>query len=167
MRFENTTTEIDEGVDEDNRLMRGGPTVAAALVCFVSGIFSITFGLSVLLLPKDLVGVFLIAPIGSSGTLASSVFELSGMGTTVLGIVYIIAGIFLWSPKMWARGAYLGIVVSIVGTIISGISVTYEPGIAAAGLVVNILIITMIATETWEERMQLTQERILGKKLPT
>jgi hypothetical protein len=158
-----TEKEIEKGVDEQNRLMRGGPTVAAALVCFVSGVFSITFGLSALLLPKDLVGIFLISPIGSSGTQVSSVFELSGIALTVLGIVYIAAGIFLWSPKMWARGAYLGIIVSIVGTIISGVSVTYEPGIAAAGLVVNILIITMIATETWEERLQLSQENALGK----
>lgn len=143
-------------MDQKSRLIRGGPTIAAAIVCFVSGVFSLSLGLFIMLAPKDLQGIVFMSLTASNSPIStSSILGITSFVTVILGILYFAAGALLWSYTQWARGAYLGIVVSILGTGLSGLGVTFAPGAASAGLVINILIITMIATEAWEDKMLL------------
>ncbi len=138
---------------ENNHSMRRGPTIAAALVCLVTGVFGVLLGVLLLIAPKQTVELIALSPSSNSPFLSSFTLELGGLIITILGVAYLVSALLLWSITRWVNGAYLGIIVSMFGTIVSGLGVTFAPGPAASGLVVNVLIITMIATETWEEKM--------------
>lgn len=132
-------------------LLFKGPTVVAALVCWVAAVFSGAAGAAIALAPSDLQGTFLVSL--STGTLPSPGFlDLVGAVMIGLGIGYVVSGILLWSERHWIKGIYAGMIVSMVGMVGSGLGTTLAPGMAAAGMIINVLIVTLLATETWEAR---------------
>ncbi len=145
-----------EGGEEARRgdsasLLFKGPTVVAALVCWVAAVFSAAAGAAIALAPSDLQGTFLVSL--STGSIPSQGFlDLVGAVMVGLGIGYVISGVLLWSEVYWIKGIYVGMIVSMVGMVGSGLGTTLAPGMAAAGMIINVLIITLLATETWEAR---------------
>ena len=130
-------------------LLFKGPTVVAALVCFVAFAFSDAVGVGMVLAPGALQGTFLIDL--SNGALPSQVLlDSMGVVMVVLGVMYVVSGILLWSEEHWIKGVYIGIVVSVLGMVGSGLGTTFAPGVAATGMIINVLIVTLLATETWE-----------------
>ena len=97
--------------------------------------------------------MIVLTSLGPSTQITQGIITIVGVATLILGIFYVVSGALLWSATRWVQGAYMGIVVSVLGTVISGAVVLFAPGPAAAAMVVNVLIITLIATETWEERV--------------
>lgn len=134
-----------------NSLLFKGPTVVAALVCAVAAVFSMAVGAVIATNPQSLEGTFLVDFASGNSALLGL---LSGIGVVMLalGAAYVASAVLLWSETHWVRGVYLGIVVSIVGMVWSGLETTFAPGVAAAGMIVNVMIITLLATETWEAR---------------
>jgi hypothetical protein len=135
---------------ERKSLLFKGPTVVAAIVCFVSGVFSIGIGFIALFASSDLQGTLLIN-LSNGHSISGGLLDLVGATTIGLGIAYFVAGILLWTKKYWISGIYFGIMISIVGMVASGLGTTFAPGLAAAGMIINVLIVTLLATETWEE----------------
>ncbi len=130
-------------------LLFKGPTVVAALVCWVAFAFSDAAGVAMVLAPNDLSGTFLIS--SSGGALPSQyVLDLLGVVMVLLGVMYVVSGILLWSEVHWIKGVYVGIIVSVVGMVGSGLGTVFAPGLAATGMIINVLIVTLLATETWE-----------------
>ncbi|HKT22794.1 MAG TPA: hypothetical protein VJR06_09335 [Nitrososphaerales archaeon] len=130
-------------------LLFKGPTVVAALVCWVAFAFADASGVAMVLAPQDLAGTFLITGVG--GALPSqAVLDLLGVAMVILGLLYVVSGILLWSEVHWIKGVYVGIVVSVVGMVASGLGTVFAPGLAATGMIINVLIVTLLATETWE-----------------
>lgn len=132
-------------------LLFKGPTVVAALVCLVAALFALVVGTMVLFMPDALQGSLLV-DLAGGGKLPAGDLVLIGGTMVVLGVLYVISAVLLWSEVQWIRGVYVGIVVSMVGTVVSGLGTTLAPGIAAAGMIINVLIVTLLATETWEAR---------------
>ncbi|MDG6960490.1 MAG: hypothetical protein JRM89_04335 [Nitrososphaerota archaeon] len=134
-----------------NSFLFKGPTVVAALVCGVAAVFSVAIGVAMATSPGSLEGTLLVNL--SAGTSPSNGL-LGGFGTVnvALGVVYVLSATLLWSETHWVKGVYVGMIVSIVGMVWSGLATTFAPGIAAAGMIVNVLIATLLATETWEAR---------------
>ena len=132
-------------------LLFKGPTVVAALVCLVAALFAGVVGAMILVTPDALQGSILIN-LSGGGKLPTEDLLLIGGTMIVLGVLYVISAVLLWSEVQWIRGVYVGIVVSMVGTVVSGLGTTLAPGIAAAGMIINVLIVTLLATETWEAR---------------
>ncbi|MDG7009008.1 MAG: hypothetical protein JRN06_12420 [Nitrososphaerota archaeon] len=129
-------------------LLFKGPTVVAALVCWVAFAFSDATGVALVLAPKDLSGTFLV---GAGGSLPSQgILDAMGVMMVILGLLYVVSGILLWSEVHWIKGVYVGIIVSVVGMVGSGLGTVFAPGLAATGMIVNVLIVTLLATETWE-----------------
>jgi hypothetical protein len=146
----------EDGEVEERRVASGsllfkGPTVVAALVCLVAALFAGAVGAMILVTPDALQGSILIN-LSGGGKLPSADLLLIGGTMVVLGVLYVISAALLWSEVQWIRGVYVGIVVSMVGTVVSGLGTTLAPGIAAAGMIINVLIVTLLATETWEAR---------------
>ena len=145
-----------EGAEGERRpdsasLLFKGPTVVAALVCFVAAVFSAAAGIGIAVAPSDLQGTFLVTL--SNGTLPSSgLLDLVGGVMVGLGVAYVLSGVLLWSEVHWIKGVYAGLIVSMVGMVASGLGTTLAPGMAAAGMIINVLIVTLLATETWEAR---------------
>lgn len=133
---------------ESKSLLFKGPTVVAALVCFVAALFSVTVGGAIAFASGDLQGTLLINL--SGGPLPLGLLDLAGAAMIVLGAAYAFSAVLLWSEVQWIRGVYAGIIVSAVGMVGSGLETTFAPGIAATGMIINVLIITLLATETWE-----------------
>jgi hypothetical protein len=132
-------------------LLFKGPTVVAALVCGVSALFYFGTGIAFVSAPGDLQGTLLISL--SNGTSPSAgLLDPVGAIMMTLGAAYVVSAYLLWSEAHWIKGVYAGILVSIVGMVVSGLGTTFAPGIAAAGMIVNVLIVTLLATETWEAR---------------
>ncbi|MDG6990272.1 MAG: hypothetical protein JRM99_02490 [Nitrososphaerota archaeon] len=130
-------------------LLFKGPTVVAALVCWVAFAFSDAAGVAMVLAPSYLAGTFLVG--GTVGALPSqAVLDLVGIVMVILGVLYVISGILLWSEVHWIKGVYVGIIVSVVGMVGSGLATVFAPGLAATGMIINVLIVTLLATETWE-----------------
>lgn len=153
---ERRSSEEKERQAERKSLLFRGPTVVAALVCFVTAAFTFPIGLVGLVAPSDVAGTLLInlsngQPVSTLLVDAASVILIS------LGAVYVLTGVFLWSSRLWIKGIYLGITVSIVGAVVSGLGTTFAPGAAAAGMIINVLIVTLLATETWEESRSLKE----------
>ena len=136
--------------EEKKSLLFKGPTVVAAIVCFVSGIFSLGIGFASLFASSDLQGTLLIN-LSNGHSISGGLLDLVGATTISIGIAYFASGILLWSKKHWIMGIYFGIMISIVGMVASGLGTTFAPGLAAAGMIINVLIVTLLATETWEE----------------
>lgn len=132
-------------------LLFKGPTVVAALVCFVAALFSIAVGAAVLASPASLQGSLLVNLAGGDA-LPQGDIGLIGGTLVGLGVAYAFSAVLLWSEVHWVKGVYAGIIVSMVGTVAAGLGTTLAPGIAAAGMIINVLIITLLATETWEAR---------------
>ncbi|MDG6898486.1 MAG: hypothetical protein JRN24_01980 [Nitrososphaerota archaeon] len=132
-------------------LLFKGPTVVAALVCWVAAVFSGAAGAAITLAPSELQGTFLVSL--SNGSLPSQgLLDLVGVIMVALGVGYVGSGILLWSELYWIKGIYVGMIVSMVGMVVSGLGTTLAPGMAAAGMIINVLIVTLLATETWEAR---------------
>ncbi len=132
-------------------LLFKGPTVVAAIVCIVAAFASAAIGAAFMFAPSDLQGTFLISL--SNGNLPSqSLLNLAGGVMVMLAVVYVVSAVLLWSEVHWIKGIYAGMIVSIIGMVGSGLGTTFAPGIAAAGMIVNVLIVTLLATETWEAR---------------
>lgn len=130
-------------------LLFKGPTVVAALVCWVAFAFSDAAGIAMVLAPSDLMGTFLIG--GTGGGLPSQgVLDLVGVVMVILGVMYVVSGALLWSEVHWIKGVYVGIIVSVLGMVGSGLGTVFAPGLAATGMIINVLIVTLLATETWE-----------------
>ena len=130
-------------------LLFKGPTVVAALVCFVAFAFSDATGVAMVLAPSTLQGTFFV-PVASGAGPSQGLLDAVGIVMGILGIFYAVSGILLWSEVHWIKGVYAGIVVSIVGMVGAGLSTVFAPGIAATGMIINVLIVTLLATETWE-----------------
>ena len=129
-------------------LLFKGPTVVAALVCWVAFVFSDATGVALVLAPSDLSGTFLVT---AGGSLPShGVLDAMGVMMVILGLLYVVSGILLWSEVHWIKGVYVGIIVSVVGMVGSGLGTVFAPGLAATGMIINVLIVTLLATETWE-----------------
>ena len=146
---------VEEDIEERKRaeaksLIFKGPTVVAALVCFVAAVFSVGLGLIIWAVPSDLQGTFFVN-LSNGIQVSSRLLNLITVVLVVLGIGYVASGALLWSKAHWIKGIYAGIMVSIVGMLASGLATTFAPGLAASGLILNILIVTLVATETWEE----------------
>ena len=107
-----------------------GPTVVAALVCFVAALFSAAMGLAALLAPSDVRGSLLIN-LANGQTISNGFLELLGVVMIALGGAYILSGALLWSKVYWIKGIYFGIMVSIAGLVVSGFGTTFAPGAAA------------------------------------
>jgi len=135
---------------ERKSLIFKGPTVVAALVCFVAALFAVFLGLIILTVPSELQGTFFVN-LSNGNPVSSSLLGLITVVLLILGGGYVLSGALLWSKTHWIKGIYVGIMVSIVGMLASGLATTFAPGLAASGLILNILIVTLIATETWEE----------------
>ncbi|MDG6910072.1 MAG: hypothetical protein JRN08_06855 [Nitrososphaerota archaeon] len=130
-------------------LLFKGPTVVAALVCWVAFAYSDAAGVAMVLAPSDLMGTFLVG--GTGGGLPSQgVLDLVGVVMVILGVMYVVSGILLWSEVHWIKGVYVGIIVSVLGMVGSGLGTVFAPGLAATGMIINVLIVTLLATETWE-----------------
>jgi hypothetical protein len=132
-------------------LLFKGPTVVAALVCFVAALFAVSVGVAVVTSPGSFQGSLLLN-LGGGGQLSQGSIDLIGGTMVALGLMYTASAVLLWSEVHWIKGVYAGIIVSMVGTVASGLGTTLAPGIAAAGMIINVLIITLLATETWEAR---------------
>ncbi|MCL4519353.1 MAG: hypothetical protein M1587_09165 [Thaumarchaeota archaeon] len=143
-------------VERRSALFRG-PTVVAALVCFVTAAFTFSIGAVGLIVPSDVQNTLLINL--SNGQPVSDLVDIMSLVLIVLGVAYVLTGVLLWSSGSWIKGIYIGIAVSIVGTVVSGLSTTFAPGAAAAGMIINVLIVTLLATETWEESRSLKETR--------
>lgn len=142
---------VDERKEAERKsLLFRGPTVVAAMVCFVTAVFAISIGLVALIVPSDVQGTLLINLSGGQAV-SGSLLDLISVVLLALGVAYVLSGVLLWSSKLWIKGIYMGMLVSIVGTVVSGLGTTFAPGGAAAGMIINVLIITLLATETWEE----------------
>ncbi|MDG7007261.1 MAG: hypothetical protein JRN06_03320 [Nitrososphaerota archaeon] len=145
-----------EGVEGARRadsasLLFKGPTVVAALVCFVAAVFTAAAGVAIAFASNDLQGTLLVSL--SSGDLPSQgLLDLVGAVMVGLGAGYVISGVLLWSEVHWVKGVYVGLIVSMVGMVASGLGTTLAPGMAAAGMIIDVLIVTLLATETWEAR---------------
>jgi len=135
---------------EKKSLLFKGPTVVAAIVCFVAGLFSFGIGFLALGSPSTLQGTFLIN-LSNGRQVSTGLLDLIGAVTIGIGIFYFLSGWLLWSKTHWITGIYVGIMVSVFGTAASGLGTTFAPGAAAAGMIINVLIVTLLATETWEE----------------
>jgi hypothetical protein len=129
-------------------LLFKGPTVVAALVCFVAFAFAESAGLAMVFAPYALQGTFLIGE--GSGLPSHELLSLMGAVLAVLGVLYVASGVLLWSEVHWIKGVYAGIIVSVVGMVGAGLGTVFAPGIAATGMIINVLIVTLLATETWE-----------------
>ncbi len=130
-------------------LLFKGPTVVAALVCFVAFAFSDATGIAMVLAPSMLQGTFLVpATVGTAPS--QGLLDAVGIVMGILGVLYVVSGILLWSEVHWIKGVYAGIIVSIVGMVGAGLATVFAPGIAATGMIINVLIVTLLATETWE-----------------
>lgn len=136
---------------DSKSLLFKGPTVVAALVCIVAAIFSVALGAVIVYAPGALEGTFLIS-LSGGGPASRGLLNLVGGSMVALGALYVVAAFLLWSEVHWIKGVYVGIIVSSVGTLASGLDTTIAPGIAAAGMILNVLIVTLLATETWEAR---------------
>lgn len=132
-------------------LLFKGPTVVAALVCLVAAIFSLGVGSVIIVSPGQLQGSILVN-LSGGGQLPQGDLNLIGGAMVALGFLYVVSAVLLWSEVQWIRGVYVGIVVSMLGTVVSGLGTTLAPGVAAAGMIINVLIVTLLATETWEAR---------------
>lgn len=132
-------------------LLFKGPTVVAALVCFVAAVFSIATGAAIVFSPDSLEGTFLIN-LGGGGLPPLGALDLTGSALIVLGVIYFVSAVLLWSEVHWIKGVYAGIIVSIIGMVVSGLATTLAPGIAASGMIINVMIVTLLATETWEAK---------------
>ncbi len=145
-------------------LLFKGPTVVAALVCFVAFVFSDAVGLAIVLAPNLLQGTFLVA-LAPGGLPAQGFLDLVGVFMVLLGMMYVVSGVLLWSEVYWIKGVFAGIVVSVVGMVASGLATTFAPGVAATGMIVNVLIVTLLATETWEATrgMKLREGPVMGE----
>jgi hypothetical protein len=132
-----------------NSFLFKGPTVVAALVCAVAAVFSIAVGTAIMANPGALQGTFLVN-VSTGGSASKGLLGGFGAVMLVLGVIYVASAALLWSEIHWVKGVYMGIVGSIIGMVWSGIGTTFAPGIAAAGMLVNVLIVTLLATETWE-----------------
>ena len=145
-----------EGVEGARRadsasLLFKGPTVVAALVCFVAAVFTAAAGVAIAFASGDLQGTLLVSL--SSGDLPSQgLLDLVGAVMVGAGAGYGVSGVLLWSEVHWIKGVYAGLIVSMVGMVSSGLGTTLAPGMAAAGMIINVLIVTLLATETWEAR---------------
>lgn len=126
-----------------------GPTVVAALVCLVAALFSVAVGVAVAYTPSNLQGTFLVT-LSNGAPLPQGLLNTVGGVMIALGVLYALSALLLFSEQHWIKGVYAGIVVSMVGMLVSGLSTTFAPGIAASGLIINVLIVTLLATETWE-----------------
>ena len=130
-------------------LLFKGPTVVAALVCFVAFAYSDVAGVVMVFAPSDLQGTFLVG--GTGGSLPSqAALDTIGIVMVLLGVMYVVSGALLWSEVHWIKGVYAGIIVSVVGMVGSGLGTVIAPGFAATGMIINVLIVTLLATETWE-----------------
>ncbi|MDG6988458.1 MAG: hypothetical protein JRN21_03940 [Nitrososphaerota archaeon] len=132
-----------------NSFLFKGPTVVAALVCAVAAVFSISVGTAIVTSPGALQGTFLVN-LSTGNGVSRGLLGGFGIVLLVLGVIYVASAALLWSEIHWIKGVYVGIVASIIGMVWSGIGTTFAPGIAAAGMLVNVLIVTLLATETWE-----------------
>jgi hypothetical protein len=132
-------------------LLFKGPTVVAALVCFVAALFSVAVGAAIVVSPSSFEGSLIINLAGGSQLSVASANLMGGI-MILLGLMYAFSAVLLWSEVHWVRGVYAGIIVSMLGTVAAGLGTTLAPGIAAAGMIINVLIITLLATETWEAR---------------
>ena len=121
----------------------------SVILCIVSGLFSASVGLIALVQPSTLQGTLLISLAGGQAV-SSALVGLAGFIMILLGVGYFASSAMLWSKSTWVRGTYLGVLVSIIGAVISGLATLFAPGAAAAGMVINILIITLLATQSWE-----------------
>lgn len=146
-REENETEKRKAAISKS--LLFKGPTVVAALVCFVAFAFSAAAGFALVLAPSELQGTFLVSLSGGSPP-PQDVLDLLGAVLVLLGVMYVVAGTLLWSEVHWIKGVYAGIIVSVLGMVGSGLGTTFAPGIAATGMIINVLIVTLLATETWE-----------------
>ena len=144
-------TEEEMRVAESNSFLFKGPTVVAALVCAVAAVFYYGIGIGIIFSSGYLQGTFLV-DLSTGGAPSQGLLNVVGAVIVTLGLTYVISAYLLWSEKHWVKGVYAGIVVSIVGMLESGLDTTFAPGIAAAGMIVNVLIVTLLATETWEAR---------------
>ncbi|MDG7012637.1 MAG: hypothetical protein JRN46_00250 [Nitrososphaerota archaeon] len=144
-------TEEERRVADGNSLLFKGPTVVAALVCAVAAAFSYGVGIGIIFAPAYLQGIFLV-DLSTGNAPSQGLLNIVGAVIVTLGLAYVISAYLLWSEKHWIKGVYAGIVVSIVGMLESGLDTTFAPGIAAAGMILNVLIVTLLATETWEAR---------------
>ncbi len=149
-KLEREREEIEE---EKKALFRRGPTVAASLVCIILGAVGAVTGGVAIFAPSYIEGMIVLTSLGPSTQITQGIITLVGVATLILGVFYVVSGSLLWSATRWVTGAYMGIIVSVLGTVVSGAVVLFAPGPAAAAMVVNVLIITLIATETWEERV--------------
>lgn len=130
-------------------LLFKGPTVVAALVCFVAFAYSIATGVAIMVAPAALQGTFLLPTTGGNAP-SQGFLDIMGVVMGILGFLYVVSGALLWSEVYWIKGVYAGIVVSIVGMVGAGLWTVFAPGIAATGMIINVLIVTLLATETWE-----------------
>lgn len=150
--------EQDEGerrVADNKSLLFKGPTVVAALVCAVAAVFSYGVGVVIIFAPTYLQGTLLV-DLSTGDAPSQGLLNIVGTVVIILGFTYVVSAYLLWSEKHWIKGVYAGIVVSIVGMLESGLDTTFAPGIAAAGMIMNVLIVTLLATETWEARRGIT-----------
>lgn len=138
------------GASSDSFLFKG-PTVVAALVCAATAVFSVAIGVAMMTAPDTLQGTFLVSLSGGH-PLSQGLLNSVGSLTVALGAAYVVSASLLWSEVHWVKGVYVGMMVSIIGMLGSGLETTFAPGIAAAGMIVNVLIVTLLATETWEAR---------------
>ena len=150
------TSEVEARQAEKRSLLFRGPTVVAALVCFVSAAFTFPIGVVGLLIPSEIRGTLLIN-LSNGQPLSTLLVNALSVVLIVLGATYVLTGVFLWSSKLWIKGIYIGITVSIVGAVVAGLGTTFAPGAAAAGMIINVLIVTLLATETWEESRSLKE----------
>lgn len=144
----------EEKAEERMEAIRGsflfkGPTVVAALVCLIAALFSVVVGVAVISTPSGLQGTFLLS-LPNGNPLSQAFLNLVGEAMVALGVLYALSALLLFSEVHWIKGVYAGIVVSMVGIVVSGLSTSFAPGIAASGLIINVLIVTLLATETWE-----------------
>ena len=130
-------------------LLFKGPTVVAALVCGVAAVFSTALAVAFVFSPGALRGTFIV-DLSNGSAPSQEVLNIVGFVLMALGVMYAVSAVLLWSEVHWIRGVYVGIVVSMVGMLWSGLGTTFAPGVAAAGMLLNVLIITLLATETWE-----------------
>ena len=143
---------VEEGRRADSAsLLFKGPTVVAALVCFVAAVFTAAAGLAIAFASADLQGTFLVS-LSSGGLPSQGLLDMVGAVRIGLGAGYVASGVLLWSVVHWVKGVYAGLIVSMVGMVASGLGTTLAPGMAAAGMIVIVLIVTLLATETWEAR---------------
>lgn len=152
---ERRTSEEEHRQEERQSILFRGPTVVAALVCFVTAAFTFSIGAVGLAVPSDVQSTLLVNL--SSGQLSSNFVNIMSVVLIVLSVAYIATGVLLWSSRSWIKGIYVGIAVSIIGTVVSGLATTFVPGAAAAGMIINVLIVTLLATETWEESRNLKE----------